>query len=57
MVHKNDPAAWADAIIDLLGDESRRRAMAAAGLTKSEAYAWPRIADQVIGVYQRVLGC
>jgi phosphatidylinositol alpha-mannosyltransferase len=57
MVHKDDPAAWADAIIALLGDESRRRAMGAAGLTKSEAFAWPRIAEQVIGVYDRVLGC
>jgi phosphatidylinositol alpha-mannosyltransferase len=57
MVHKDDPAAWADAIIALLGDESRRRAMGAAGLSKSEAFAWPRIADQVIGVYNRVLGC
>jgi phosphatidylinositol alpha-mannosyltransferase len=57
MVHKDDPAAWADAIIGLLGDESRRKAMGAAGLTKSEGFAWPRIAAQVIGVYRGVLGC
>jgi phosphatidylinositol alpha-mannosyltransferase len=57
MVQKDDPAAWADAIIGLLGDESRRRAMGAAGLTKSEAFAWPRITEQVLGVYRRVLGC
>jgi phosphatidyl-myo-inositol alpha-mannosyltransferase len=57
MVHKDDPAAWAEAIIGLLGDASRRRAMGAAGLTKSEGFAWPRIAEQVIGVYRRVLGC
>jgi phosphatidylinositol alpha-mannosyltransferase len=56
MVHKDDPAAWADAIVGLLGDESRRRIMGAAGLTKSEAFAWPRIAEQVIEVYRRVLG-
>ena len=55
MVHKDDPAAWADAIVDLLGDESRRRAMGAAGLDKSERFAWPRIAEQVIEVYRRVL--
>jgi phosphatidyl-myo-inositol alpha-mannosyltransferase len=55
MVHKDDPAAWADAIVGLLGDESRRRAMGAAGLTKSETFAWPRIGEQVLEVYRRVL--
>jgi phosphatidyl-myo-inositol alpha-mannosyltransferase len=57
MVHKHDPAAWAEAIVGLLGDERRRSAMRAAGLTKSEGFAWPRIAEQVMEVYRRVLEC
>jgi phosphatidylinositol alpha-mannosyltransferase len=57
LIPKDEPAAWAAAIVTLLGDEGRRRAMGAAGRAKAERFAWPRVAEQVGGVYRRVLGC
>jgi phosphatidyl-myo-inositol alpha-mannosyltransferase len=57
LVSKDDPVAWAKAIITLLGDQDRRRTMGAAGIAKAEQFAWPRIADQVMKVYRRVLQC
>lgn len=54
LVPKDRPAAWADTILDLLDDRGRLKAMGAAGRKKAEHYAWARIAEQVIPVYQRV---
>ena len=54
LVPKGRPAAWAESILDLLGDRGRLEAMGAAGRKKAEHYAWARIAEQVIPVYQRV---
>lgn len=54
LVPKDDPAAWAEATIKLIGDPERRRVMRAAGLAKAERYSWPRVADQVFSVYERV---
>jgi phosphatidylinositol alpha-mannosyltransferase len=56
LVPKQRAPAWADAILEVLGDRARLEAMSAAGRRKAEAYAWPRIAEQVMSVYQRVLG-
>jgi phosphatidyl-myo-inositol alpha-mannosyltransferase len=55
LIPKNDPAAWADTVVDLLADGTRRRTMAAAGLAKAQEYSWPRVTDQVVSVYRRVL--
>ena len=55
LVPKNDPGAWAEAVIDLLDDEPRRTAMSVAGLAKAQAYSWPRITEQIAGLYQAVL--
>lgn len=57
LIRKGDPAAWTDAIVELLRDGRRREAMRAAGLAKAALFAWPRIGEQVTGVYRRVLGC
>jgi glycosyltransferase involved in cell wall biosynthesis len=42
-------------VLTLLGDDTRRQAMSSAGRLKAQQYAWPRIAEQVLAVYQRVL--
>jgi phosphatidylinositol alpha-mannosyltransferase len=55
LVPKNDAKAWAAATLELLADPARRRAMGAAGLAKAHTYAWPRVAEQVMAVYRRVL--
>jgi phosphatidyl-myo-inositol alpha-mannosyltransferase len=57
LIPRDNPGAWAEAIVTLLGDESRRKAMGAAGLAKAQLFAWPRIVEQIVSVYQRVLGC
>ncbi|HXM38127.1 MAG TPA: glycosyltransferase family 4 protein [Gemmatimonadales bacterium] len=55
LVARDDPSAWARAVVQLIGDPQRRATMAAAGLTKSAGFAWPRIADRVLAVYERVM--
>ena len=55
LVPKSRPEAWADAVLALLDDRSRRVEMGAAGRRKAETYAWPRIAEQVTQVYRRVV--
>jgi phosphatidylinositol alpha-mannosyltransferase len=57
LIPRDEPEAWASTIVSLLDDESRRKAMGAAGLAKAEQFAWPRIVDQIVSVYQRVLRC
>jgi phosphatidyl-myo-inositol alpha-mannosyltransferase len=54
LVPKDDPAAWARATNALLEDPARRGVMGDAGLAKAAQFAWPRVADQVLAVYQRV---
>ena len=57
LVPMNEPAAWAERIVELLADEGRRETMSLAGRAKAARFAWPRVAAQVVTVYQRVLGC
>lgn len=52
----DEPAAWARAVIGLMEDPARRRAMSAAGVAKAARYAWPLVADRVFAVYERVVG-
>jgi len=43
----DDPAAFADAVVALLRDPVRRRAIGAAGRRLVEArYSWPRVVDE-----------
>jgi phosphatidylinositol alpha-mannosyltransferase len=55
LVPKNDPSVWAETVVALLDDRGRRQSMATAGLAKAQLYSWPRIAEQVVSVYRRVL--
>jgi phosphatidylinositol alpha-mannosyltransferase len=57
LVPKNRPPAWAEAIVSLTADPARLAAMADAGRRKAETYAWPRVAEQVMQVYRRVMAC
>jgi phosphatidylinositol alpha-mannosyltransferase len=51
----DQPVAWADAIVDLLGDPVRRQAMGTAGVAKASRFAWPEVAARVLRVYERVM--
>jgi glycosyltransferase involved in cell wall biosynthesis len=55
LVPQQRPTEWAEAILDLLADRPRLEAMGAAGRRKAETFAWPRITDQVMRVYRRVV--
>jgi len=55
LVPKERPTVWADTILELLADRPRLEAMSVAGRRKAEDYAWPRITEQVMRVYRRVL--
>ena len=54
IIPHNDPAIWADATIALLADPPRREAMSRCGLVTASRFAWPRVADQTLAVYERV---
>jgi len=54
LVEPDKPEAWAKTIIELIGNPRRRAEMALAGLHKAKEYAWPKIAEQVLNVYERV---
>lgn len=57
LVPNEDPESWAAAILSLLEDKGRRIKMSAAGIVKARRFAWPRIGEQVMTVYRRVLQC
>lgn len=54
LVPKDNPLAWAHAASELIEDPTRRAAMGDAGLAKARTFAWPRIAERVLEVYERV---
>ena len=56
-VAPNDPAALADAVCDLVGDDARRERMGAAARALAiENYSWPTIARRLEDVYTSVTG-
>src|SRR5690348_12878179 len=55
IIPKDDPTVWAEATIALLDDPARRAAMGRAGRRKADLFSWPRIAEQELAVYERVL--
>jgi phosphatidylinositol alpha-mannosyltransferase len=55
VIRHDAPAAWAKAIIALIGDPARREAMGRAGRAKAARYAWPQVAARVLGIYERVV--
>jgi phosphatidyl-myo-inositol alpha-mannosyltransferase len=56
IVPDDDPQTWADTTIGLIEDPARRFAMSQAGLAKAMGFAWPRVADRTVALYERVLG-
>ena len=57
LVPPGDSAALADALVGLLEDEPRRRAMGAAGRTVAETrYGWPRIVARLVEIYAELVG-
>jgi len=57
LVPSGDPAALARAVVELLADEPRRRALGAAARELArERYSWDDIARRLVGIYELVTG-
>jgi phosphatidylinositol alpha-mannosyltransferase len=52
----NEPAALAESLVRLIDDESLCRRLGSAGEKTASRYAWPSVAERVLGVYADVLG-
>jgi phosphatidylinositol alpha-mannosyltransferase len=55
LVPPADPDALARALVSVLTDEQRRRALAAAGLERAQEYAWTRVAQRTLDFYRELL--
>ena len=55
MVPRDDQGALADGLVRLLDDETLRRRLGSTGRDIAQAYAWPRVTEQVLAVYADVL--
>ena len=55
LVPPGDPLALAEALRSLWLDPSRRREMGIAARRRAEDFAWPQVARQVSGVYERAI--
>jgi phosphatidylinositol alpha-mannosyltransferase len=55
LVPPGDANALAVALGELLADDDTRVRMGAAGREAAKQYAWPRVAEQTLAVYERVL--
>lgn len=53
LVQPGDAAALAGALEELLADEPLRRALGAEGRREAQRFAWPRVAERVLEVYER----
>jgi phosphatidylinositol alpha-mannosyltransferase len=56
MTPPGDVAALADALIRVLDDRDLRARMGRAGQVRASAFAWPRIAEQTLAVYDQLVG-
>jgi glycosyltransferase involved in cell wall biosynthesis len=56
LVPPNDPPALAEAIIELLDDPERMRAMGVRGRERvRQHFTWDKVAERVVGFYQEIL--
>ncbi len=56
LVPPKDPQALANALTTLIRDPERRTRLAAAGRQRVEEYSWPRVTQQLVSYYERLLG-
>jgi glycosyltransferase involved in cell wall biosynthesis len=55
LVPAQNPEAMANAILSLLNDRAKSRAMTRAGIESVNQYTWPNVRDRLLGVYENVL--
>ncbi|MFA4965068.1 MAG: glycosyltransferase family 4 protein [Thermoleophilia bacterium] len=52
LVPPGEPSALADALAELLGDEERRRRLAAAGIAAAADLSWRHVTDAIVTAYE-----
>ena len=52
LVPPGDPTALGEALHDLAGDPERRAAMSEHALQRSKRFAWPRVAGELVSLYE-----
>jgi phosphatidylinositol alpha-mannosyltransferase len=55
LVLPGDEGLLADALLELLDDESMRRSMGAQGARRAEEFSWDRVSQQILSYYERLL--
>jgi phosphatidylinositol alpha-mannosyltransferase len=55
MTPPGDVEAFADALVQVIGNVALRDRMGAAGHARAQGFGWPSIADRTLAVYDRVL--
>lgn len=55
LVPAQNPEAMASAILSLIDDRAKARAMMTAGISSVQQYTWPNVRDRLFGVYEGVL--
>lgn len=55
LVRPGEPEALASALVGILADEPRRKALTVAGLERAREYAWPKVAQQTLDYYRELL--
>jgi glycosyltransferase involved in cell wall biosynthesis len=55
MTPPGDVTALADALVRVLDDAALRARMGKAGRVRAAAFAWPRVAEQTLAVYDRLV--
>lgn len=56
LVPKESPMKIAEKILELLPDNSLRRAMSQQGRDKALKYSWPKVTGQIVQYYREILG-
>jgi glycosyltransferase involved in cell wall biosynthesis len=55
LVPAQNPEAMASAILSLVNDDTKAKAIIDAGIESVQQYTWPNVRDRLLGVYERVL--
>lgn len=55
LVRPKDTLGLADTLTELVRNEAKRRSLAAVGRIRVEDYSWPRVTQQVLSYYERLL--
>ena len=55
-IDADDPEDLAGALAQLLADPERARALGARGIERARAFSWPRAAERLADLVDRVLG-